>query len=488
MKKWSGFLGLTFLLLFALLIIKAFLYSPDLENLPSLISEEVPQKAISRLQGAIRIPTVSNEHQIDTSSFLTFHQYLEDTFPLIHSTLEKETVNQLSLIYRWKGTNPTIKPALFLAHMDVVPIQEENSLKWSFPPFSGELDKGMILGRGTLDDKSTLMGIMEATETLLSEGFIPEHDIYFAFGHDEETGGLEGAYQIAQKFKNEAKLFDFVIDEGMVVITDGISGVKKSIGMIGLGEKGYMSLVLSVELDNGGHSSMPPKETAITILSEAMVKLKNNPGPLVYHEAIKKLFEKIGPEMKWPERIFFANKWLFKPLIMKSLTKSNAPNALLRTTYAPTIIQGGIQDNVLPAYAEAIVNIRIIPGESINSVINHINKVINDERVSVKVMEGSEPWNPTKISSTEHPGYLAIEKSIYETFDSVIVAPSLVIGGTDSRHYEELSESTYRFMPVRISNEDLKGIHGVNEKISVDNYNKIVSFFKRLIQNINGKT
>lgn len=487
MKKWSGYLGLILMLFVGFLLLRTFLYSPEKDKLVKLIDESVSDDAISRLQGAIKIPTISNEFIIDTTTFLKFQKYLQDTFPLVHSILQREVVNQFSLVYKWVGKNPTKKPALFLAHLDVVPVQKENESKWSYPPFSGELSNDMVLGRGTLDDKSTLISILEATETLLAEGFTPEEDIYFAFGHDEEVGGENGAIQMVEKFKKEGKSFSFIIDEGMVVITDGISGVNKSIGMIGLGEKGFLSLTLSVELENGGHSSMPPKETAITILSEALVSLKNNPGAIVYHDAIKQLFEKIGPEMKWPEKIFFANQWLFRPLITKSLTKSNAPNALLRTTYAPTIIEGGVQDNVLPASAKAIVNIRIIPGEDINSVIKHVKRVINDERVTVKVVSESEPSNPTIISSTDHPGYLAIQKSIYESFDSVVVAPSLVIGGTDSRHYEPLSEATYRFMPVKISNEDLKGIHGVNEQISVENYQRMIKFFKRLIRNFGGE-
>ncbi|MCL4107757.1 UNVERIFIED_CONTAM: hypothetical protein GTU68_027142 [Idotea baltica] len=414
---------------------------------------------------------------------LLFHEYLETQFPLTHENLEKEIVSDLSLVYRWKGKDASINPALFLAHMDVVPVDESSESNWDFDAFSGAISEGYILGRGTMDDKGSVLSIMEATEQLLAEGITPEYDIYFAFGHDEEIGGEYGAVRIAEKFANEKRKFSFIIDEGLVVITDGLSGISKPIGLIGLAEKGAMSMTLTVKLENGGHAMMPPKETAITILSEALVNLKNNPPKVQFNESVDKMFANIGPQMKWPERLFFANQWLFKPLIANSLSKSNAANALIKTTLAPTIIDGGIMDNVLPSQATATINVRIVPGETVESVLAYVKKTIDDERISVSSEAVNKPRDPTTISPTDHIGFKSIQRSIYEVFGDVIVAPGLVIAGTDARHYGAVCDATYRFMPVMVSNKDLEGIHGVNEKLSIENYKNMVRFYQRLILN-----
>jgi carboxypeptidase PM20D1 len=472
-------------LLLGFLLIKTFLYkAPDTEK-PDRVEVEIDKGAISRLQGAIQIPTISHPDRADTTNMIRFLSYLEEQFPNVHTELERELVNKLSVVYKWKSENPTKDPALFLAHMDVVPVDEASEAKWDYDAFAGTVKENYILGRGTLDDKGSVLSILEATETLLKKGFQPAQDIYFAFGHDEEIGGKDGAVKIAEAFEALSQRFSFIIDEGLVVITDGLAGVSKPIGLVGLAEKGAMSMTLTVELENGGHAMMPPKETAITILSDALVKIKNNPPGIHFNESVEKMFDHIGPEMKWPERIFFANQWLFRPLIAQSLSKNNAPNALIKTTLAPTIIHGGIMDNVLPSQAEAIINVRIIPGETVESVVEYVRKTIDDPRVRIESEAVNRPRDPTFVSPTDSDGFKTIRKSIYETFGDVIVSPGLVIGGTDSRHYSNLCDAIYRFMPVMISNEDLKGIHGVNEKISIENYHRMIAFYTRLIQNWN---
>ncbi|GLR19717.1 peptidase M20 [Portibacter lacus] len=465
------------------MVVKTLVYhAPETIQVEKL-EMEVDAGAISRFQGAIRIPTISYPDRADTATMLTFHEYLETEFPMIHGSLEKQVVGDLSLVYHWKGKDSSVDPALFLAHMDVVPVDESSESNWDFDAFSGEEVDGYILGRGTMDDKGSVLSILEATEGLLKKGFVPEHDIYFAFGHDEEIGGEMGAVKIVEKFAKEKLKFSFIIDEGLVVITDGLSGISKPIGLIGLAEKGAMSMTLTVNLENGGHAMMPPKETAITILSEALVKLKNSPPKVQFNESVDKMFANIGPQMKWPEKLFFANQWLFKPLIASSLSKSNAANALIKTTLAPTIIEGGIMDNVLPSQAKATINVRIVPGETVESVLEYVNATIDDDRISVSSEAVNKPRNPTAISPTDHIGFESIRKSIYEVFGDVIVAPGLVIAGTDARHYSEVVEATYRFMPVMVSNKDLEGIHGVNEKLSIENYKNMVRFYNRLITN-----
>lgn len=483
MKKTLGILGLAIVAILLVLVLRTILYNTPASLDVNQINLEVDEGAVQRFQGAIQIPTISYPDRADTTNMLAFHRYLETSFPLVHQNLEREIVSELSLIYKWKGRNSTQEPALFLAHMDVVPIDEASASSWNFEPFSGQIEDGYILGRGTMDDKGSVLSILEATESLLAKGFQPQEDIYFAFGHDEEIGGKDGAVKMAEQFEQAGQNFSFIIDEGLVVITDGLSGINKPIGLIGLAEKGAMSMTLTVKLDKGGHAMMPPKETAITILSEALVKLKDNPPSTQFNTSVEKMFDHIGPEMRWPEKLFFANQWLFRPLIAKSLSKSNSANALIKTTLAPTIIQGGIMDNVIPSKAEAIINVRIIPGETVESVVEYVRKTINDPRVTIESEAVNRPRNPTDISPTDHIGFEAIHQSILEVFGDVIVAPGLVIGGTDSRHYSEVSNAIYRFMPVMVSNKDLEGIHGINEKLSVENYKSMVKFYQRLIEN-----
>lgn len=485
MKKAFLFSGIAVCLFIGVLLFNTFRFNPANENMVSIIHEPVSDDAILRFQKGIQFPTISNESFFDSATFYSFHQFLEEEFPLVHQKLAVTKINNLSLIYHWRGQEENQLPALLLAHMDVVPVQESNLPKWTEQPFSGVLKDNKIWGRGTLDNKNTLIGILEATESLLAEGFTPKQSIYYAFGHDEETGGEEGAVNIANYFKANNIRFDFIIDEGMVVLTDGISNLNKNIALIGLSEKGLTTMTLKVVLENGGHGMMPPKETAIMILSEALVKLNNNPPPVIYSEGVRKMFDIIGREMKWPEKIIFANQWIFRPIITSQLTRGNASNALIKTTLAPTIISGGIMDNVLPAEAEVTLNIRIVPGETVASIKSYVEKTINDNRIEISIDAINKPRDPTPISPTDHHGYDNIAKSILEVFENSVVAPSLVIAGTDSRHYQELTNATYRFMPVKISNSDLEGIHGVNENITIDNYHNTIKFFRRLIQNLN---
>lgn len=483
MKKILLSILILLIALFSFLIVNTYFYQPPKTGQIVKVDVGVDKGAVARLQGAIQIPTVSYPEKADTSTLLSFHTYLESQFPLLHASLERELVHDLSLVYKWKSQTPTRDPALFLAHMDVVPVDQATIENWDSDAFSGRVENGYILGRGTLDDKGSVLSMMEATEALLRKGFQPQQDIYFAFGHDEEVGGENGAVKIAQRFADQGQNFSFIIDEGLVVITDGLAGISKPIALVGLAEKGAMSMTLVVELENGGHAMMPPEETAITILSDALVKIKDKPPRVNFNEAVAKMFTYIGPEMKWPERIFFANQWLFRPIIAKNLSKNNAANALIKTTFAPTIIKGGIMDNVLPSRAEAIINVRIVPGETVESVLEYVRKTIDDPRVKIMSEAVNRPRDPSITSPTNGEGFRIITESIYETFGDVIVAPGLVIAGTDSRHYSEVCDHIYRFMPVMISNNDLKGIHGVNEKISIENYERMVVFYSRLIEN-----
>lgn len=436
--------------------------------------------AEERLSKAIQLPTISDVTQFDTSSFLLLDSLIRKEFPLVDSLLQRIDISPLSLSFKWPGKNRDLLPTLLMGHLDVVPIEPGTEPSWDADPFGGTISDGYIWGRGSLDNKVSVFGILESIEQLLSEGYIPGRTIYLAFGHDEETSGINGAQKIAAWFKKENIQFEYILDEGMLILENAVTGLQPPAAMIGIAEKGYVSLEIKAILTDGGHSSMPPKQTAIGVLSEAVVRLQENPFPAKIDGASAAFFNHIAPEMSWPFRALFSNRWLTEGLIIGQLSKESSPNAIIRTTTAPTMIKGGIKDNVLPSNASATINFRILPGETQESVANYAAQIINDERVEVSILRGS---NPSNVSSVESFGYQVIQKSIMEVFEGVVVAPNLLVGQTDSRHYQDLSDNIYRFLPVQLTKGDLTRIHGKNERISVDGYHKAVRFYRQLILN-----
>ena len=436
-----------------------------------------------RLGRAVRYPTVSLPGSIDTAAFTGLDTFLEQQFPLIDSLLEKRTVNGFSRVYKWPGRNPKLAPILLLAHQDVVPVDEANKEEWAFPPFGGKVDDGYIWGRGTMDMKGMLMGIMEAVEELLKEGYSPNRAVYLAFGHDEETQDGYGAKAIARAFREEGLQFEYVIDEGMMVLEDALSGLPHPMAMIGVAEKGIVTLELIARVEEVGHSSRPPKETAIGLLSRAIVRLEEHPFPAKIDGATASLFNYAGPEMDFFYRVLFANLWLTGGLVRHQLGSDPSTNTVIRTTTAPTIIQGGFKDNVLPSEARAQVNFRILPGETAGTVADYVRAVIDDPRVTVATPAGTSPEDPSPVSGTNTFGFEVIQRTAREVFPDAIVAPALFVGFTDSRHYLGLSDNIYRFSPMRIRRADLPRIHGPNERLGLDTYKDMIRFYLRLIEN-----
>jgi carboxypeptidase PM20D1 len=442
------------------------------------------EKAVERLSSAIKIKTISYDdpEKFDEKPFLALHKLLAKNYPIADSLLEKEVVNKYSLLYHWEGRNPNLKPAIFMAHMDVVPVEEESLKKWEVDPFSGAIMDGFVWGRGTLDDKINVIAIMEAIESLMKEGYAPERGLYIAFGHDEEISGKEGAAKIVQLLKSRNIDPEFVLDEGGILSKGLVPGIKSPVALVGVAEKGYTTVVLHIELE-GGHSSMPQKETPITVLSKAVNKIVDNPFKATITPPVKGFIEYIGPEMPFLEKMIFANSWLFEPLIINIYQKTNSGNALVRTTTAPTIFKSGLKDNILPTEANASVNFRVLPGTTSKDVLEHVRKVIADDRIKISV--GGFANEPSPVSGTNTIGFNAINKSIRETFPGTLVSPYLVLGATDSRYFAELTENIYRFAPFSVTSEDLNRIHGINERISIDDYHNSISFYQRLIKNMN---
>jgi len=431
---------------------------------------------------AITFPTISNEINlpIDTVAFNGYLNFLVEAYPLIHSKLKKETFSVFSLLYTWEGKNTALKPVILTAHLDVVPEGETDA--WTLPPFSGENDGTYIWGRGTLDDKASMISILEAVERLLAEDYQPERTIYLAFGHDEEINGLRGAAVIAAALKERGVEAEFVLDEGYAVTVGMVPMINRPVALIGTSEKGYLSVRLTVEME-GGHSAYPEKEAAITVLTEALNKIVDNQMDAKISEPLNDFMRYIGPEMPLYAKAIFANKWLFKPVILNIYQGAKTSNALVRTTTAPTIVKAGVKDNVIPTKAEAVVNFRILPGELSSDVMEHLKAVISDERVRLSMLEGFN--EPSPVSPVNVSGFETIHKTIRQVYPDAFVAPTMMLAASDSRKYIESSKNIYNFAPMIITSEDLSRTHGLNERNKIEDFLQGIGFYYLLIKNCN---
>jgi carboxypeptidase PM20D1 len=440
--------------------------------------------ALDRFSHALQIPTISydDKSKLDHSAFQAFHQHLAQSFPLVHAKTQLTKFKDYSMVFHLKGQNPQLKPALFMGHMDVVPVDEQTKDQWVQPPFSGKVIDGVIWGRGAIDDKVSVLALMESLEWFLKQNNVPQRDIYFAFGHDEEVGG-EGAIAIAKYFAEQQIRFEFILDEGGV-ITDGIiPGTTQPIGLVGVAEKGFVNFRLSVK-GEGGHSSQPPAHTAAGILANAIVNVENNPFDARL-EFFDLMFDNIGYSMPLSQRLPLANLWLLEPVVLSTLLKSPSSAASARTTTAVTMLQGSTKSNVLPTIATAVVNFRILPGDTVDSIQAHLERVIDDPRVVLSIELANEA---SAVSPTDNIGFKLIESSIRRLDDNVLVTPYLVLGATDSRHFQGLSENIYRFMMVSLNSDTLKQFHGLNEQIAVKDYlNAIQFYYAMLEQSASGK-
>jgi len=439
-------------------------------------------RAVSHLSEAVRYKTVSHENpaENDPAEFLRFHEFLARAYPKTHAVLSRETVNRLSLLYTWKGTREDLTPALLMGHYDVVPVEPGTEGRWTKAPFDGSVSDGYVWGRGTLDDKSAVIAIFESVETLLEKAFTPERTMYLAFGHDEEVGGAEGAARVAALLESRGVKLDYVIDEGGAIVEESFPGFARAVAVVGTSEKGYLNVELSVEAE-GGHSSAPPRSTAIGVLARAIVRLEDHPLPGAIRGTLRETLETIGAEMSFLPRLALANLWLTRPLIERTMARSPEKDATLRTTTAATIFAGGVKANVLPGEARAVVNFRIHPEDRVQTVLDHITGVIDDERVRIAHVPG-QAREPSPVSPSHGLAFERIARTTRELWPEVVVAPYVVPGGTDARNFTGLSKNVYRFSPLRVTPADLRRAHGTDERIRTKNLEELVHFFVRLIR------
>jgi len=485
MRRWLRFGGLALVALTAVVLVRAARFTsrqPEVAALPPVFVEVQP--VAKRLAAGLRFATVSSQDPtlLDAEAFRGFHRFLEESYPRVHRVLARERVNDWSLLYTWRGRDPSLQPVLLAAHIDVVPVDAGSAGDWTHPPFEGVVADGFVWGRGAMDDKASLFCMLEAIEGLLAERFAPQRTVYLAFGHDEEVGGERGAAEIATLLTARGVRLAFVIDEGGMVVEPGtVPGFSGRIAAIGIAEKGSVSIALDAVAD-GGHSSTPPRHTAVGVVSAAVAALERSPLPARIDGTTALFFDYLGPELGFPLRAVSANRWLFGPLLEWVLSQAPTTDAMQRTTTAATIVEGGVKENVLPIRARAVVNFRIHPSDSIDAVVDHVRRVVDDDRVSLQVGVRSSPREPSPVSPVDSEAFGEIARTAREIFPDSVAVPMLVLGGTDARHYVETTPRLYRFVPFAFGGDDLKRAHGTDERIAVDNLISGVRFYRRLLE------
>jgi len=450
---------------------------------PAARAEPIPldeAAAAQRLGAALRIRTVSYEDRarIDPAAFDALAAHLRRSFPRVHRALALERVGH-SLLYTWAGRDASLRPVLLLSHMDVVPVEPGTESKWTHPPFSGAVADGYIWGRGAIDDKAGVLGWLEAAELLLARGFAPSRTVYFAFGHDEEIGGQQGAKKVAALLAQRGVRAEFSLDEGGAITQGLVAGVARPVASIMVGEKGYASYRLTLR-GEGGHSSLPPPRTHIGRLSAAVARLEQCPMPARLVTPVAAMLDRLAPEMPFGQRLAIANRWLLEPLLLRQMARSRVTNALIRTTTAPTVFHAGVKDNVLPSEAHAVVNFRLLPGDTRADVERHIRKTIDDPDIAV-ACEGEFCSDPPPLADPAAPAFAQIATAARDVFPEALVSTGLVSGATDNRHYAAVRENGYNFIPLVITPGDLARIHGTDERVAVAAYADVIRFDARLL-------
>jgi len=436
------------------------------------------------LAAAIRLQTISYDSPAEFRGepFLALHRLLEATYPQAHAKLTREVVGGYSLLYTWRGSDPKLAPMLLTAHLDVVPVTAEALPDWDHPPFAGKIADGFVWGRGTIDDKGSLIAIFEAIEQLAAAGFTPKRTILLACGHDEEVGGEQGAAAITELLRKRGVRLWASLDEGLAVVS-GTAGITGSAALIGIAEKGFLTLELTAR-EPGGHSSTPPPQSAIGRLAHAIARLEANPLPARIDGVAAEMFDALAPLLSTERRLAIENRGWLAPVLEYLLARDPATNALIRTTTAVTMVRGGVKENVLPQSATATVNFRLLPGDTVKSVIARVREIIGDDGIEIATRTANEA---SRVSPADGPQFAALRAALHEVDPGLPIAPALVLGGTDTKWYGEISDAGYRFVPFHLDSSDLRRPHGTDERLSVQNLGWGVRFYGALIRHAAGE-
>jgi carboxypeptidase PM20D1 len=469
------------LFLLAFLLVRTATFARPFDQVEPVEGMPVDMQVVAEhLSAAIRCETYATG-QADTPNrqgLLGLHRLLEGLYPRVHATLKREVINEFSLLYTWEGSQPALPAVLFMAHQDVVPVEPASLADWTYPPYEGQIADGFVWGRGAIDIKNQIVTLFEAVEGLLKAGYQPQRTIYLAFGHDEETLRGGGAEAMAALLQERMVTLAAVLDEGGTIVEGVLPGVKEPVAMVGISEKGYLTLEMSVQ-GQPGHTARPPAHTAIGVLAGALSRLEANPMP-GHVSAVKPLFKAVGGSAPFFTQMAFANLWLFGSTVKRRLEANPGTNAAIRSTAAVSMMQAGLRENVLPAQARATVNYRMLTGDSIAAICDHVRQVIHDERVHFECVEG-KAWEASPISPVDSPAFHCLETTTRKVFGNIPVAPYMIAGATDARKYAALSENVYRYSPVVMEQTDLDRMHGTNERIAVVALEMMVKFYADLM-------
>ncbi len=434
--------------------------------------------AIAHLSAAVQIRTVSHQDAADNdvAEWDRLHGWLAATYPRAHAAMERTVLPDRTLVYRWAGSEASQAPIILMAHQDVVPVTPGTEGDWKHPPFAGAIAEDAVWGRGTVDDKGSLIGLFEAIEALARQGFKPKRDVYLISGHDEEVGGT-GAKAAAALLKAKGVRALFTLDEGAVLLRD-MPIIDGPAILIGIAEKGYATLKVTANAP-GGHSSMPPEETGVTTLARAVLAITEKPFPIEVRGPGAGMIGVLAAHKGGTTKAAVANQWLLGPLLKREIAASPSSAAAFHTTIAPTMLQGSPKENVLPQSATALINYRIAPWNRSADIIARAKEAVGDVPVDIDWVE--PPREPSRISSTSSQGWKYIVAAARADAPDAVVAPFLVVGGTDSRNMEPVSQDIYRFMPMHLSTKETGMIHGTNEHMTFDSFRRMIDFYARLI-------
>ena len=481
LKKPLLGLGAVVLVLTGVVVYRAAVFLPPEQAKVEPVAHVIDAQAVAvHLSQAVRFATISNQPPapIDPAPFDGFVAWLAATYPEVHQGLSREILGNRTVLYKWAGKDSAAKPAMLAAHYDVVPVIPGTEGAWKHPPFAGDIAEGYVWGRGTLDDKGAVITILEAVTYLLKQGYKPQQTIYLSFDHKEELVDDTGAAAVVAHLKAQNIRLAWSLDEGSFVLDGIVPGLAQPVASINVTEKGYLTLNLTAHAA-GGHSSMPPRETAVGILARAIVALEQAPLPGGLDGVSGEMFSGLARHMSFGKRVLFANQWLFGALIERELAKSPASNAMLRTTTAPTMLSGSVKENVLPIEANATVNFRLHPRDTPERVIDYVKNTIADDRVSIRMLLG---YGASRVAAVDSPAFRAMANAVRQVYGDAVVAPGITIAGTDSRYYETVADNAYRFNPMMISAQDLAGFHGTNERLSLENLVRATRFYIELIK------
>lgn len=476
MKKIYAAIIVLILLLMGWILVRTFSARPWPPHKVAPLAA-LPDSALTHLSMAIRIPTISPQDpsRIDTSAFLRYRSFLENAYPLIHQRLTRDIVTDFSYIYTWKGTDPSLSPLILMAHYDVVPVEPSAEKLWTAQPFGGEIKGDTVWGRGAVDDKCSMVSIMETVEALLRQNYTPRRSVLLCFGHNEESTGL-GAAAIARLLQQRGIHAEMVVDEGGEITREKIPGVRRPVGLIGIGEKGYATFELLAE-KTGGHSSRPDKETAIDMLARALYKLRQEKTPHRIPDPTREFLRRIsGSSDRFWDKMALNNLWLFEGYVLYKMGEDKDGRAMTSTTIVPTILESGIRENVIPSQARAIVNTRILPGESIKEVEAFIRRGVDDDRIKIR-LTGDFATEPSAMTDFHSDAFKKVADAAMAVSDDLIPTPFIMVGATDSRNFRAISNGVVNFCPTT----DGKGYHGIDERLPIKDFQRAIQFYTLLI-------